>query len=123
MTKIENELQYKAFMERIEELLPLVTDNTPLTDKNLVELELLSNLVADYDEAHYPIKTPSLSEVLKLKMYEKDLTQNMLSEIIGVSPSRISEYLTGKSEPTLKVARMISVKLDISPSIVLGVGA
>jgi HTH-type transcriptional regulator / antitoxin HigA len=121
MTKIENEIQYKASMERIEELLPLVTDDTPLTDKNLVELELLSNLVADYDEAHFPIKTPSLSEALKLKMYEKDLTQTMLSEIIGVSPSRISEYLTGKSEPTLKVARMICVKLDISPYIVLGV--
>ena len=121
MTKIENERQYKASMERIEELLTLVTDNTPLTDKKLVELELLSNLVADYDEAHYPIKTPTLPEVLKLKMYEKDLTQTMLSEIIGVSPSRISEYLTGKSEPTLKVARTICIKLDISPYIVLGV--
>lgn len=121
MTKIENEMQYMALMEKIEELLPLVTDNTPLNDKNLVELQLLSNLVADYDEAHYPIKTPSLAEVLKLKMYEKNLTQTMLSEIIGVSPSRISEYLTGKSEPTLKVAREICVKLGISPSIVLGV--
>ena len=121
MTKIENEIQYKASMERIEELLPLVTDETPLTDKNLVELELLSNLVADYDEAHYAIKTPTLSEVLKLKMYEMDLTQTMLSEIIGVSPSRISEYLTGKSEPTLKVARTICIKLDISPYVLLGV--
>lgn len=92
MTKIENDLQYKATMERIEELLPLVSDATPLTDKNLVELELLSNLVADYDEAHFPIKTPSLAEVLKLKMYENNLTQTMLSEIIGVSTSRFSEY-------------------------------
>jgi HTH-type transcriptional regulator/antitoxin HigA len=55
MTKIENEIQYKALMERIEELLPLVTDETPLNDKNLVELELLSNLVADYEDKHYPI--------------------------------------------------------------------
>jgi HTH-type transcriptional regulator/antitoxin HigA len=121
MTKIQNERQYIAFMEKIEELLPLVNDDTPLTDKNLVELELLSNLVADYDEAHYPIKTPSLADVLKLKMFENDLTQTMLSKIIGVSPSRISEYLTGKSEPTLKVARMICIKLDISPNIVLGI--
>jgi len=98
----------------------LVTDDTPLTDENLVELELLSNLVTDYDEAHYPIKTPTLPDVLRLKMYERDLTQTMLSEIIGVIPSGINEYLTGKSEPTLKVARMICVKLDISPYIVLG---
>jgi HTH-type transcriptional regulator/antitoxin HigA len=45
----------------------------------------------------------------------------MLSEIIGVSPSRISEYLTGKNEPTLKVARTICLKLDISPFIMLGI--
>jgi len=62
---------------------------------NLVELELLSNLVADYYKVYYPIITPSLPVVLKLKMYEKDLTQTMLSEIVGVNPSRISEYLTG----------------------------
>lgn len=121
MTRIENETQYKASMERIEEIMPLVGDDTPLTDKNLIELELLSNLVADYDEVRYPIKTPSLAEVLKLKMYEMDLTQTKLSRLIGVSPSRISEYLTGKSEPTLKVARTISVKLDINPKIILGV--
>ena len=121
MTKVENKRQYKASMERIEELLPLVTDDTFLTDRNLIELELLSNLVADYDEVHYPINTPSLPDVLKLKRYEKGLTQTMISEIIGVSPSRISEYLTGKSEPTLKVARTICLKLDISPYIVLGV--
>ncbi|MCA1759983.1 MAG: helix-turn-helix domain-containing protein, partial [Bacteroidales bacterium] len=39
----------------------------------------------------------------------------------GVSPSRVSEYLSGKSEPPLKVARAISKKLNISPGIVLGV--
>ena len=121
MTKIVNDKQYKVLMERIEELLPLVAEDTPMTDKNLVELELLSNLAADYDEEHYPIKTPSLPEVLKLKMYERGLTQAMLSEIIGVSASRISEYLTGKSEPTLKVARTMCIKLDISPNIVLGI--
>ena len=48
MTKIENERQYKASIERIEELLPLVEDHTPLTDRNLIELELLSNLVGSY---------------------------------------------------------------------------
>jgi HTH-type transcriptional regulator/antitoxin HigA len=121
MAKIENEQQYKATMERIEELLLLVDDRMPPTDRNLIELKLLSNLAADYDEAHYPIEQPVLSEVIKLRMYEMNLTQTKLSQIIGVSPSRVSEYLSGKSEPPLKVARAISTKLNISPGIVLGV--
>jgi HTH-type transcriptional regulator/antitoxin HigA len=121
MAKITSEIAYKATMERIEELLPLVDDNTPLDNRNLIELELLSNLVVDYEDEHYPIKTPSLLEVLKLRMYEMKLNQNKLSELLNVSPSRISEYLSGKSEPTLKIAREISKKLNIDSDIVLGV--
>ena len=121
MAKITSEIAYKATMERIEELLPLVDDNTPLDNRNLIELELLSNLVADYEDEHYPIKTPSLLEVLKLRMYEMKLNQNKLSELLNVSPSRISEYLSGIGEPTLKIAREISKKLNIDSDIVLGV--
>lgn len=54
-------------------------------------------------------------------MYEMGLTQDSLAKLIGVSPSRVYDYLSGKSEPTLKVGRLISQKLDIPPAIVLGV--
>ena len=96
MAKIQNETAYKAAMERIEELLPLVDDNTPLNDKNLIELDLLSELVADYEDEHYPIKSPSLVDVIKLRMYEMGLNQVKLSELLEVSPSRVSDYLTGR---------------------------
>lgn len=46
-------------MERIEELLPLMDDDTPLTDRNLIELDLLAGLVEEYEDEHYPIKTPT----------------------------------------------------------------
>ncbi|MDL2231930.1 helix-turn-helix domain-containing protein [Porphyromonadaceae bacterium OttesenSCG-928-L07] len=118
--KIENEIAYTATMARIEELLPLVDDNTPLDDKNLIELDLLSGLVEEYEDIHYQIKTPSLIEVLKLRMYEMGLNQTSLAQLLGVSKSRISDYLTGKSEPTLKVAREINKKLNIDSDIVLG---
>ncbi len=52
-------------------------------------------------------------------MMEMGLTQKALAVLLGVSPSRISEYMTGKSEPTLKVARLLCQKLDIDPEIVL----
>ena len=75
MAKIQSEIAYKATMERIEELLPLVDDDTPLTDKNLIELDLLSGLVEEYEDEHYPIKVPSLVDVLKLRMYEMGINQ------------------------------------------------
>lgn len=121
MAKIQNETAYKAAMERIEELLPLVDDDTPLTDKNLIELDLLSSLVEEYEDEYYPIKSPSLVDVIKLRMYEMGLNQVKLSELLEVSPSRVSDYLTGRCEPTLKVAREISRKLNIDADIVLGI--
>jgi HTH-type transcriptional regulator/antitoxin HigA len=121
MAKIENEIQYNWAVDRVEELLPLVDDNTPLNDPNSIELELLSNMVADYSEEHFSLEEPSLSDVIKLRMYEMGINQVKLSELLEISPSRVSEYLTGKSEPTLQTARNISRKLDISASVVLGV--
>ena len=118
--KIRNEMEYKAIMERIEELLPLVNDDTPSDDRNLIELDLLSGLASEYEDEAFPVKTPDLVSVLKLRMYELGLNQLKLSEILGVSPSRISDYLTGRCEPTLKVARKMSQKLGIDANIVLG---
>ena len=64
MTKIENKAQYDWAVNRVEELLSLVDDNTPKDDASLIELELLSNLVADYSEEHFAIGTPSLADVM-----------------------------------------------------------
>lgn len=121
MTKIENEQQYRWALNRVEEILPMVKDDTPLTDPYSIELELLSGLVADYSDEHYAIGEPTLVDMLKLRMYELGLTQAARSKLIGISPSRVCEYLSGKKEPTLRQARIISTKLNIDPSIVLGV--
>ncbi len=121
MRAIKNEKEYKTVCDRIEELLKVVGNDTSTDDKNFIELDLLSDLAADYEEVAYPVEIPTLIEVIKLRMYEKGLNQKRLSELLGVSTSRVSEYLNGKSEPPLNVARKISVKLDIDPTIVLGV--
>lgn len=121
MTRIENENQYNAALERIEELLKVVSDETAETDRNFVELDLLSGLVADYENEHYPVSKPTLIEVLKLRMFELGLSQNSLASLLGMNQSKVSEIITGKCEPTLKQARTIARVLNISPAIVLGV--
>lgn len=53
MKKIENEKQYEWAVARVEELLLLVHDDTPSTDTNCIELDFLSDIVADYSDLHY----------------------------------------------------------------------
>ncbi|MCL2502443.1 MAG: helix-turn-helix domain-containing protein [Bacteroidales bacterium] len=121
MAQIQNEEQHKAIMERIEELMKVVNNDTPVNSKEGVEFSLLVDLINEYEDERYPIEAPSLNEVLKLRMYERNITRKDISNMLGVSVSRISEYMTGKSEPTLPIARKMCRELDIDASIVLGV--
>lgn len=113
--------QYEFALNRIEELLPLVTDDTPVTDKNAVELTLMSDVVIAYEKEHYPIEKPSIGDLIMISLNEKRMTQRELAALIGVSPSRINDYVSGRSEPTLKVARSLCRTLDITPSEMIGV--
>ena len=48
--------QYEFALVRIEELLPLVDDNTPSNDRNAVELTMMSDVVIDYEKEHFSIR-------------------------------------------------------------------
>ena len=121
MAQIKSEAAYRAAMNRIEELLPLVNDNTPVDDPNYLELDLLSDMVEEYEDIHYPIGKPTLIDIIKLRLYEMGITQSKLAEMLGLSNARVSEILNGKSEPSLKIGRELSRQLNIDPEIVLGV--
>ena len=112
MAQIKDEMAYRVALKRIDELLPLVHDDTPVTDKNYIELDMISDLVEEYEAVHYPINAPSLIEILKLRMYELGSTQAKLAEMLGISTSRVKEIMSGNGEPTLKTGREMSRKLN-----------
>ncbi len=117
MTKITKE-QYEFALAGIEELLPLVNGDTPTTDKNLVELSIVSDVVEEYETAHYPIAQPTIGSLIKNGLEERGMTQKALANILGVSPSRISDFIAGRSEPSLKVASQICYILNIPTEVV-----
>ena len=110
---------YQDALKRIDELLKVVDNNTPHDDPNFKELISLSDFVENYEEEHFPIGTPSLREVIELRMFEMKLKQKDLADILGTSASRISEYLHGKRDITLNIARALHEKLDIDGDIIL----
>ena len=62
----------------MEQLLPLVTDDTSRSDPNSIELELLSNLVADYSDEHYTIGRPTALSIIKEVMAEHHISEPVL---------------------------------------------
>ena len=114
MTKITKE-QYEFALARVEELLPLVDDSTPANDKSMVELSVMSDIVIAYEK-----EKPTVAELIELSLEEKGMTQKQLASEIGVSPSRVNDYISGRSEPTLKIARLLCRVLNIHPAAMLG---
>lgn len=119
MAKITKE-QYEFALARIEELLPLVDDNTPANDRNAIELTMKSDVVIDYEKEHFPISKPTVAQLIQLSLEEKNMSQKQLAQEIGVSQSRISDYVSGRAEPTLKIARLLCMTLGITPAAMLG---
>ena len=56
MTKIENQAQYEWAVKRVEELLPLVKDDTPLNDPNssffLIWLLIIPKNILHWENQH-----------------------------------------------------------------------
>ena len=120
MKHIKNDKEYYAITKRIDELLEIVSDENYNIVTESIELEFLSSLVEEYENKHFPVSIPSLAEVLRLRMYEMNINQSQLAILLGVSSSRISEYLAGK-EPTLQVAKTIYEKLNVSANVIFGI--
>ena len=71
-------------------------------------------------EENFPIEKPTIAQLIELALEEASMTQKQLASEIGVSPSRVNDYITGRAEPTLKVAKSLCKVLSINPSAMLG---
>lgn len=121
MAQIKDEKQYKALMARIDQLFFETDENTPADDPRLQELDLLTALVEEYEQEHFPIEPPSLSATMNARLAENNWSQKELAAILGMTAPRLSAILSGKANPTFEQARIISSRLNIDPAIVLAV--
>ena len=119
MEKFITHKEYVHANIRLEELIDLVDDFTPETDPLAIELIEVSDLIEAYEEIHHSIGLPSLIEVIELRMFEMKLKKKDLAVLLSTSASRISDYLSGKREITLNVAKALRQKLSIDSDIIL----
>ena len=124
-TPLKSRKEYDQVMARIEDILQKSTqlggfEKLSDTDRNtLADL----SLVAEHFEDSIPLmpmKTPeSLAEMLKYKMYEKNLKQKQLATLLGISEAFISGLLSGKRKLTIELAKKLHTKLDIDAHFIL----
>ena len=121
MAHIKTEKEHTAIMARIDQLFWETNENTPADDPRLVELDMLSALVEEYEKEVCPIKPPTLSEMIVYRMHEMNLSQKELSKVLDITAPRLSEILNGRKEPTYKQAQKIATTLQIDANIILAI--
>jgi hypothetical protein len=65
------------------------------------------------------LKIDTNRDGIELRMFEMKLKQKDLALLLETSTSRISEYLNGKRDITIEIARALHKKLNIDSDIIL----
>jgi HTH-type transcriptional regulator / antitoxin HigA len=110
---IKTENDYNQALERLEVLFD-AKKGTPEGD----ELELLSILIEQYENTHFPIDLPDPIEAIKFRMEQLGYNQNDLAKIIGLK-SRASEILNKKRKLSLEMIRQLHTSLHIPTDVLI----
>ena len=110
---IKSEKDYRNGLERLE-----VIFDAPIDTKEGDEAEILSLLIENYENEHYPIDSPDPIEAIKIRMEELNMRQKDLVGIIG-GKSRVSEILNRKKKLTVDMIRELERILQISASVLV----
>ena len=110
---IKTEKDYDNALQRLE----FIFDAAP-NSKDGDEAEILSLLIDNYENKHYPIASPDPIEAIKIRMEDMNLKQKDLVGIIG-GKSRVSEILNKKKRLTVEMIRELERVLHISASVLV----
>lgn len=112
---IKNEQQYEDTLEKIY---LLMQKEIKPDSKQSDELEVLSILVKEYENEHYPVPQPNPLEAIKFRLEQMNMSETELSEILGAR-SRKSEILSGKRKLSLSMIRKLKEKLNIPAEVLI----
>ena len=110
---IKTENDYEKALERLE----VIFDAAPNSIEG-DEAEILSMLIDNYENQHFPIEAPDPIEAIKIRMEEMNIKQKDLVGIIG-GKSSVSEILNKKKRLTVDMIRELESVLNISASVLV----
>jgi HTH-type transcriptional regulator/antitoxin HigA len=84
-------------------------------------LDVLTDLVEPYEDAHIEIPNASEADVLRELMQANSLTQTQLAKKVGIQQSTISAVLNGNRSLTKRSVLKLATLFNISPAVFLKV--
>lgn len=81
-------------------------------------LEVLSILVENYEEEHFPIEAPDPVEAIKFRMEQAGFTTHDLAVLMG-GRNRVSEVFARKRSLTLNMMRSLNKEWGIPAQVLL----
>jgi len=112
---IKNKKQYEDSLARVYTLMQ--KDLKP-ESKESDELEVLSILIKEYEQEHFPVPKPSPLEAIRFRLDQMGMTETELSHILGYR-SRKSEILSGKRKLNLTMIRKLNEILHIPAEVLI----
>jgi HTH-type transcriptional regulator/antitoxin HigA len=110
---IKTKKDYQAALLRLE----VIFDAKPATSQG-DELEVLSILIENYEDEHYPVDFPDPIEAIKFRMEQLGYTQSDLARVVGLK-SRASEILSKKRKLSLDMIRQLHTVLNIPTEVLI----
>lgn len=110
---IKTEKDYLNALKRLE----MIFDAKPKSNEGN-ELEIISILIENYEQKHFPIEMPDPIEAIKFRMEQLGIKQKDLAITLGFK-SRISEILNKKRKLTLDMIRALSKTLSIPTEVLI----
>ena len=117
--------EYNEVMKKIEGYLQKSTKLGGFENLSKEEVKILEDLslvAENYEDSIplMPIKSPnSISEMIRFKMYERNLKQKQLAAILEISEAYISGLLSGKRKISLELAKKLHTKLGVDAHFIL----
>lgn len=114
LSAIHSQADYVRAVEFMNQLLDVVGDDEEHELADL--LELLGQLIEDYESQHYALPNAEPAQVLRFLMEQHDLKQADLASELGTQ-SVVSEILSGRRQINARQAKALAQRFGLSAAV------
>jgi HTH-type transcriptional regulator/antitoxin HigA len=115
---IRSKETYDITIKEIDALMKKGEKN--LSEKEMERLGALAEAAEAFEDKHDPLPLPdSLPEIIRMRMYQMQLTQSFVAKLLGVSDTKFSLIMNGKQKPDIYFIKAIHEKLKMDANQIL----